>query len=144
MGNGGSSATPSHSAGDWSKELGVRTICLTDNIPVLTAFANDTDYSNIFKGQLEIFLQPGDIVIGYSGSGNSENVINAIDYANLCKNLTIGVTGNYNNKAGGKLKQSAKICIFIDTKSMEIIEDGQLIVNHMLKEYIKTVINYMK
>ena len=140
LGNGGSSATPSHSAGDWTKELGIKTICLSDNIPVVTALANDTDYSNIFKGQLEVFLQPGDIVIGYSGSGNSANVINAIDYANLSNNLTIGVTGNYNNNAGGKLKQLAQICIFIDTKSMEIIEDGQLIVNHMLKEYIKTVI----
>jgi len=140
MGNGGSSATPSHSAGDWSKELGIKTICLTDNIPSLTAYANDTDYSNIFKAQLEVFLKPGDIVIGYSGSGNSENVINAINYANLKNNLTIGITGNYNNQAGGKLKELSKICIFIDTISMEIIEDGQLIVNHMLKEYIKTVI----
>jgi len=81
IGNGGSSATPSHSAGDWTKELRIKTICLTDNTPSVTAFANDTDYANIFKGQLETFLEEGDIVIGYSGSGNSPNVINAIEYA---------------------------------------------------------------
>ena len=140
MGNGGSSATPSHAAGDWTKELGIKTICLSDNTPIITALANDTDYSNIFKGQLEIFLESGDIVIGYSGSGNSMNVINAINYANINKNLTIGITGNYNNKTGGKLKQLSQICIYLDTISMEIIEDGQLIINHIIKEYIKTVL----
>ena len=63
MGNGGSSAPPSHSAGDYSKELGARTICLSDNISAFTALANDTDYSNVFKGQLEVYMDPGDIVI---------------------------------------------------------------------------------
>ena len=81
IGNGGSSATPSHSAGDWSKELGIKALCLTDNTPFLTALANDTDYSNVFKGQLEVFLEHGDLVIAYSGSGNSPNVINALNFA---------------------------------------------------------------
>ncbi len=137
IGNGGSSATPSHSAGDWSKELGIKALCLSDNTPALTAFANDTDYSNIFKGQLEVFLEEKDLVIGYSGSGNSPNVINAIEYANSKGVNTIGITGNYKNGQGGKLAEKANISIVFDTISMEIIEDLQMVVNHIIKESIK-------
>lgn len=136
IGNGGSSATPSHSAGDWSKELGIRTICLTDNIPSVTAFANDTDYSNIFVGQLKIFLDTGDLLIAYSGSGNSENIISAVNYAKSMGILTIGMTGNYKNEKGGKLAKLADISIVADTLSMERIEDLHLIINHMIKEVI--------
>ena len=116
MGNGGSSATPSHSAGDWSKELGIKTICLTDNTPVVTALANDTDYSNIFKGQLEVFLKPGDIVIGYSGSGNSENVIN---------NLTIK-SGLITQKQSEIIFENAKIFPNHTQISIAIIKDGKV------------------
>lgn len=137
FGNGGSSATASHSAGDWMKELNVKTICLSDNTAAITAFANDTDYSNIFKGQLETFLSDGDLVIGYSGSGNSPNVINAIEHAKLNGNYTIGVTGNYKEKNGGKLAQVADISVIAQTTSMERIEDIHLIINHIIKEYIK-------
>jgi D-sedoheptulose 7-phosphate isomerase len=140
IGNGGSSATPSHSAGDWTKELRIKTICLTDNTPSLTAFANDTDYANIFKGQLETFLENGDIVIGYSGSGNSPNVINAIEYAKSNGNFTVGISGDYNKKSGGKLVQLSDISIVANTSSMERIEDLHLIINHIIKEYIKTII----
>jgi len=137
IGNGGSSATPSHSAGDWSKELSIKALCLSDNTPALTAFANDTDYSNVFKGQLEVFLEHGDLVIGYSGSGNSPNVINAIDYAKSKGNYTIGLTGNYKNGNGGKLAKIANLALVFDTLSMEVIEDLHLIVNHIIKEGIK-------
>jgi D-sedoheptulose 7-phosphate isomerase len=141
IGNGGSSATPSHSAGDWTKELKIKTICLTDNTASVTAFANDTDYANIFKGQLETFLEDGDIVIGYSGSGNSPNVLNAIEYAKSKGNFTIGISGNYNQKKGGKLVHLTDLSIIANTYSMERIEDIHLIVNHILKEYIKTQMN---
>ena len=137
IGNGGSSATPSHSAGDWTKELKIKTCCLSDNTPSLTAFANDTDYSNIFKGQLEVFLSPGDILIGYSGSGNSPNVLNAIGFAKSKGNFTIGMTGNYKNKNGGDLAMLADLSIVAQTTSMERIEDLHLIINHIIKEYIK-------
>ena len=80
-GNGGSAGTPSHSAGDWSKELALPTLCHVDNISGLTAWANDTEYENVFKGQLETFLRPGDIVLGYSGSGNSANSVP--DYSSI-------------------------------------------------------------
>ena len=137
IGNGGSSATPSHSAGDWTKELQIKTICLSDNTPALTAFANDTDYANIFKGQLETFLSNGDVVIGYSGSGNSPNILSAIEFAKSKGNITIGITGNYNNMQGGKLSELADISLIAQTNSMERIEDIHLIVNHMIKEYLK-------
>ena len=137
MGNGGSSAPPSHSAGDYSKELGARTICLSDNISVLTALANDTDYSNVFKGQLEVYMDPGDIVIGYSGSGNSPNVINAIEYANKEGVFTVGVTGNYKGLGPGKIADISDLCIIFETESMEVIEDMENILNHIVKLAIK-------
>jgi D-sedoheptulose 7-phosphate isomerase len=141
IGHGGSSATPSHSAGDWTKELRIKTICLTDNTPSVTAFANDTDYANIFKGQLETFLEDGDIVIGYSGSGNSPNVINAIEYAKSKGNFTIGISGDYNQKKGGKLVLLTNLSIVANTNSMERIEDIHLIINHIIKDYIKANMN---
>ena len=137
LGNGGSAATPSHSAGDWTKELRIKTISLTDNASSVTAFGNDTSYDNIFKGQLETFLENGDLVIGYSGSGNSENVLNAILYAQSIGCLTIGITGNYRHGNGGKLKSIADLSLCVNSTSMERIEDVHLIINHMIKDYIK-------
>jgi len=137
LGNGGSSATPSHSAGDWTKELGIRAICLSDNTPLLTAYANDTEYANIFKGPLETFLESGDLVLAYSGSGNSPNVIRAVEYARSLKVPVVGFTGNYKGKGGGMLAGMADICLVADTLSMERIEDIHLVWNHILKEYIK-------
>ena len=138
IGNGGSSSAPSHSAGDYSKELGARTVCLSDNIPALTAWANDTDYDNVFKGQLENMLDPGDIVIGYSGSGNSKNVLNALEFANKHGCQTIGITGNYNGVGGGKIVEVAKCSLVVETESMEQIEDMEVIINHIIKESIKS------
>ena len=137
IGNGGSAGTPSHSAGDWSKELGLATICHTDNISSLTAWANDTDYENVFVGQLNTFLRDGDIVLAYSGSGNSPNVINGIEFARSKGCLTVGITGDYNGMGGGRLAELADIPLVFETTSMERIEDLQLIVNHIVKESIK-------
>ena len=137
IGNGGSAATPSHSAGDWSKELGLPTISHTDNIASLTAWANDTSYANIFVGQLQTWLNAGDLVVGYSGSGNSSNVLNGISFANENGARTVGITGNYKSGGGGSLAEIADICIVCDTTSMERIEDLQLIINHIVKEAVK-------
>ena len=137
IGNGGSAATPSHSAGDWSKELSLPTIAHTDNIASLTAWANDTSYSNIFVGQLQTWLNSGDLVVGYSGSGNSSNVLNGINYANENGARTVGITGNYKSGNGGALAEIADVCIVCDTTSMERIEDLQLIINHIVKEAVK-------
>nr|MBC8518200.1 SIS domain-containing protein [Euryarchaeota archaeon] len=137
IGNGGSAATPSHSAGDWSKELGVKTVCHTDNTASLTAWANDTGYGNIFAGALGTWAKAGDLVVGYSGSGNSENVLNGMVKAIEIGCRTAAITGNYKNGAGGKLAQMVDVAIICETTSMERIEDLQLIINHMVKEAVK-------
>ena len=137
IGNGGSAGTPSHSAGDWSKELGVRTIAHTDNVASLTAWANDTNYANVFVGQLQTFLRPGDLVVGYSGSGNSPNVLNGIEFAKSNGATTAAITGDYAGGGGGLLAGMVDICINCDTESMERIEDLQLIINHIVKEALK-------
>ena len=138
IGNGGSAATPSHSAGDWSKELGIPTISHTDNISSFTAWANDTDYANVFAGQLSTFAKSGDLVIAYSGSGNSTNVLNGITAAKKAGCRTAAVTGDFNGGEGGKLAGMVDVAIVVPTTSMERIEDMQLIINHIVKEATKT------
>ena len=137
IGNGGSAATPSHSAGDWSKELGIPTIAHTDNISSFTAWANDTDYANVFAGQLSTFAKSGDLVIAYSGSGNSPNVLNGIFAAKKVGCRTAAITGDYNGGKGGKLAEMVDVAIVVPTTSMERIEDMQLIINHIVKEATK-------
>jgi len=136
-GNGGSAANPSHSTGDWSKEIGAKTQCLSDNIAAMTAWANDSDYSKIFSSQLKTYYDEGDILLAFSGSGNSPNVINAVEFVNNCGGTTIGFTGNYNGKNGGRLAEISKHSIVFETTSMEIIEDLQLITCHIIKETLK-------
>ena len=99
MGNGGSSATASHYVCDFNKGISMeqekkfKLICLNDNIPSLMAYANDLSFEDIFVRQLKNYFQAGDIVIGVSGSGNSKNVLNAIQYANEHGGVTVGLTG---------------------------------------------------
>ncbi len=140
IGNGGSAATPSHSAGDWSKELGLRTIAHTDNAASVTAWANDTNFTNIFVGQLSTFLREGDLVVAYSGSGKSANVLNGMHYAKQQGCSTVAVTGNItgsNRENNGNITDIADISIVAPTGSMERIEDIQLVINHIIKEAVK-------
>ncbi len=139
IGNGGSAATPSHSAGDWSKELRVRTIAHTDNIASFTAWANDEGYDQVFVQALRTYLQPDDLVVAYSGSGNSENVILALQFAKENNIQTVGITGDYMGKGTGKISDIVDHLIHFNTKSMERIEDLQLVVNHIVKEAIKEI-----
>ena len=134
IGNGGSAATPSHSAGDWSKELRVRTIAHTDNIASFTAWANDEGYDNVFVQALRTYIQPNDLVVAYTGSGNSTNVILALKYAQENNVQTVGITGNYMGKGTGKISQHVDHLIHFNTESMERIEDLQLVVNHIVKK----------
>jgi len=134
LGNGGSAATPSHSAGDWTHAMSVKTVCLSDNASVITAIANDNKYADVFQRQLEIFLRPGDLVIAFSGSGNSENVIKAIEYARDQEVFTIGFTGNYHDQQGGELARLAELSITVESGSMEQIEDLHLILTHVIKD----------
>ncbi len=139
IGNGGSAATPSHSAGDWSKELRVRTIAHTDNIASFTAWANDEGYDQVFVQALRTYLQPDDLVVAYTGSGNSENVILALQYAQEKNIQTVGITGDYLGKGTGKISEYVDHLIHFNTESMERIEDLQLVVNHIVKEAIKEI-----
>ncbi|MGC9011299.1 MAG: SIS domain-containing protein [Candidatus Micrarchaeia archaeon] len=137
MGNGGSASTASHMASDLNKTAiaqgrkRFKAICLNDNIPVMLAWANDNSFDLIFVEQLKNFLSEGDIVIGISGSGNSPNVIKAIEYANQEGNMTIGITGMINPN-GGKLGTIAKLPIIVPDNLMYRLEDFHLMINHAL------------
>jgi D-sedoheptulose 7-phosphate isomerase len=139
MGNGGSGSTASHFVGDLSKGTIVeghprfRAVALTDNVPNMLAWGNDSCYEDIFVEQLKNFLNPGDVVIGISGSGNSENVLRAIEYANKNGGITIGWSGF----SGGKLKDIAKIPIVVPSQYMQRIEDIHLLLEHLITSLIR-------
>ncbi len=133
MGNGGSSSSVSHIVNDLQKNIqleasrALRTICLSDSTPLLMAWANDTNWDNIFTPQIECWAEPGDVVIGVSGSGNSMNVINGITAANRCGATTFGMAGF----AGGKLKSAAQHCIIVSSDNMQRIEDVHMVILHI-------------
>jgi phosphoheptose isomerase len=139
MGNGGSASTASHFVGDLSKGTIVegfprfRVVALTDNIPNLLAWGNDSCYEDIFIEQLKNLLNPGDVVIGISGSGNSENVIRAIQFANDHGAVTIGWSGF----KGGKLKDIAQIPLVVPSHYMQRIEDIHLLLEHLITSLIR-------
>jgi D-sedoheptulose 7-phosphate isomerase len=138
MGNGGSAATASHFVCDFNKGVSYgktqrfKFICLNDNIPTLMAYGNDTSYDDIFVEPLKNYLNPGDLVIGISGSGNSKNVLAAIEYANAKGGITVGLTG-YN---GGKLKQLAKHNVHIAIDDMQITEDLHMVLDHCMMKIL--------
>ena len=110
----------------------------SDNISSFSAWANDEGYSQVFVGQLSTFASEGDLVIAYSGSGNSDNIINGIKYAKSIGCDTVGITGDYKGMGGGKLAKIADLAIIVPSTSMERIEDIQLIINHIIKEAVKS------
>ncbi|MFT3751974.1 MAG: SIS domain-containing protein [Paludibacter sp.] len=134
MGNGGSASTASHYCCDFNKGISYghekmfKFICLNDNIPTMMAYANDLGYEDIFVGPLRNFLQDGDLVIGISGSGNSINVVKALEYANQKGATTIGLTGY----SGGKVKQICKYNVHIPINDMQITEDMHMILDHCM------------
>ena len=134
MGNGGSAATASHFVCDFNKGVGTsgggrlfKFICLNDNLPSLMAYANDESYDCIFVSALKNYFNKGDVVIGISGSGNSKNVIAAIEYANANGGVTIGITGYQ----GGKLRQIASQSVNARVDDMQISEDLHMILDHL-------------
>ncbi len=102
-------------------------ICLNDNLPTLLSLANDVSYEDVFVEPLKNFLNPGDLVIGISGSGNSENVLRAIRYAKAHGNHTVGLVGF----DGGALKSLADICLHIDIHNMQVVEDLHMMMGHL-------------
>jgi D-sedoheptulose 7-phosphate isomerase len=139
MGNGGSAATASHFVCDLAKNTRYegwppfRVIGLTDNIASLTAYANDEGYQNVFSQQLANLVRPGDIVIGISASGNSPNVLRAIDLANQAKARTIGFTGF----DGGQLGKMVDLHINVPSNIIEQVEDIHLMLEHMIVKTLK-------
>lgn len=136
-GNGGSASTASHFACDivkgasFNRESRFRIMALTDSLPTITAYSNDVSYECVFAEQLKNFAQPGDVLIAISGSGNSPNVLRAIEYANSIGCKTIALTG----RDGGKLGPLAQLEIRVREQHMGRIEDGHMIICHMLCYY---------
>jgi D-sedoheptulose 7-phosphate isomerase len=133
-GNGGSASTASHFACDivkgasFGRERRFRILALTDSLPTLTAYSNDVCYECVFEEQLKNFAEENDIVMAISGSGNSPNVVRAIEYGNRAGCRTIGLTG----RDGGKLGPLAQLHIHIAEQHMGRIEDAHLVVCHMI------------
>lgn len=154
-GNGGSAATASHFAGDFNKGVNIGRIknrlrdvasksdaerisrsdipmynfeCLSDNQSSMMAVANDESYAEIFRFPLAVKMKEGDIVIGVSGSGNSANVVNALDYANNHGGVTVALVG-YD---GGKMKKMADYCIHVNINDMQITEDIHMFLDHLM------------
>ncbi len=139
LGNGGSASTASHMASDLNKGASrhdaprFRAVALTDNIPLMLAWGNDSSYDDIFVEQLKNHLDEGDVVIAISGSGNSKNVLKAVEYANSKKAVTIGLTGF----DGGKLAKMAKISYVVPSQCMQQVEDIHLLIEHMLSMILR-------
>jgi D-sedoheptulose 7-phosphate isomerase len=139
IGNGGSSATSSHMANDLSSGLKLREIrnfdveSLSDNSSVCTAIANDVGYENIFYAQLKDKINSNDMLIAISCSGNSDNIIKAVEYAKKQNTTVIGLTGF----SGGKLKPLSDISFHIDSKDGEygLVEDLHMILDHIIYTY---------
>ncbi|MCX8052450.1 MAG: SIS domain-containing protein [Armatimonadetes bacterium] len=134
LGNGGSSANSTHIAEDLQKGVKEHTgkrfkvVSLAESTPLITAWANDAGYERVFVEQVESLVEPGDVVIGISGSGNSPNVLRAIEKANEMGAITIGWSG----MGGGKLAQVAQKSIVVQSDNMQRIEDVHLILGHLI------------
>jgi D-sedoheptulose 7-phosphate isomerase len=133
-GNGGSAATASHFTCDivkgasYNRDTRFRIMALTDSLPTLTAYSNDVSYECVFAEQLKNFAQSGDLVMCISGSGNSPNVVRAMEYANSIGCKTIALTG----RDGGKLGPLAQLNIQVAVPHMGRIEDAHMVVCHMI------------
>jgi D-sedoheptulose 7-phosphate isomerase len=143
VGNGGSAATASHFAVDLGKgaslgaERRFRVLSLTDNVPWITALANDLSYEDVFVEQLRNYARAGDLLLAISGSGNSENVLRAVRYANSIGCRTIGLAGF----AGGKLREQAQECLVVSADHMGRIEDGHFVVQHLIVYYFMSLLH---
>ncbi|MDB2524205.1 SIS domain-containing protein [Amylibacter sp.] len=133
-GNGGSASTASHFVTDWAKMrlinrgVGFKAFCLSDNIGMLTAYANDLSYDNVFDHSLKNYAKPGDVLILISGSGNSQNVINAARMASKLNVTSIAIVGF----DGGKLRSICDHCVHYKVNDMQLAEDLHLSFGHIV------------
>jgi D-sedoheptulose 7-phosphate isomerase len=140
FGNGGSAALASHLAADLGKSthipghpslVGVKRLkacSMVDNVPMLTAWANDASYADVFSGQMENFIQPGDIAFGISGSGNSPNVLRGLELARAVGATTVGLTGC----GGGKMQALLDCPIVVPSNHMQQVEEAHVILAHLI------------
>jgi len=139
IGNGGSAATASHFANDLLKSTVIegkprmKVIALTDNIPIMLAYANDCGYETIFAEQLDALAAPGDLLVAFSGSGRSPNVIRALDVARQRGLVTVGFTG----RDGGEMQERCNICLIAPCQPMEQIEDVHVVLCHLIYSAIR-------
>ena len=139
FGNGGAAATASHFVCDLTKTAAVpgkprlRAISLTENIAMITAIANDISYDDIFVEQMSALWNRGDLAIGISASGNSPNVLKAIEYAKNHGGKTIGFSGF----GGGKLAKLADINVTFSSRNYGVVEDMQLVLNHLIAQALR-------
>lgn len=137
-GNGGSAATASHMASDLMKGVakgggrGFRAIALSDNVPVMTAIANDESFTEVFASQLTALGQPGDILIVFSGSGNSANIVRAVTVAQQMQMTTIAFLG----MGGGQVAKMAQVCVIVPSDEYEPIEDVHMAFDHLVTTYL--------
>ena len=140
FGNGGSAALASHMACDLGKGTvngspkRFRITALTDNVPLITAWANDSCYEEIFSQQIENCVTPGDVAFAISGSGNSPNVLNALRVARRMGATTVGISGFH----GGRMKELCDFCIVVPCDNMQIIEDLHVCISHALFTMIRS------
>lgn len=139
FGNGGCASLASHIACDFGKGLSplpgsgesgarrLRILSLTDNVPMISAWANDASYEDIFARQMENFIRPGDIAFGLSGSGNSPNILKALHLAREKKVTTVGFSGQ-----GGKMIALLDYAAVVPSQHMQMVEDCHLIMMHMV------------
>lgn len=139
LGNGGSASIASHFVCDFVKDVACaygrrfKVISLSDNVSTVTAYANDMDFDLIFVEQLKNFLHKDDVVIAISGSGNSKNILNAVEYANKNGAITCAMTGF----DGGELAQIAKYNILSPSSDIQIVQDTHTAIMHLLMQLVK-------
>lgn len=141
IGNGGSAATAYHYVNDFGVgcltegQKPFRILSLTDNVPNMTALANDSGYENIFVGQLKGLFDPKDVLVGLSVSGNSPNIVKAVEYCREVGGFSIGLVGF----DGGKMKQLCDVCLHVQTAPGEYgpVEDIHLVLDHLMSSFLK-------
>lgn len=146
LGNGGAASTASHMACDLGKgtlarvydgrEKRLHVVSLTDNVALITAYANDLSYDDIFVQQLRNLVESGDVVIAISGSGNTKNVLDAASYAKKVGAKTVGLTGF---DTGGKLAQVADLSIIVKTSHYGPLEDLHMMIGHLITAAVASV-----
>jgi len=139
IGNGGSAATASHMMNDLNKTALVegqprfRALALTDNVPLLTAWGNDSAFEDVFVEQLRNFLQPDDMLIAISTSGNSPNLLKAVEFANANGAVTVGLTGD----PGGRLAEISRLAVRVPSPDIGQQESGHVLLDHLITHLLK-------